>query len=393
MKVWLWLAGLLALTAALVLHKRNLPQSTVQRERAMEAPRGNAERGAALFARYECARCHGTSDDAALPERSRDCAGCHRSIHDGTFKPWTDAANGWQARIHHFLSVPSLTELKQRVRRDWFVNYLQRPVDLRPHLPETMPRLAIDAEQALDLAAYFGLEEAPVAALHGNATRGREAFFSERCRDCHEFSGAETPSLEGQPWELPASRALAPDLAFTRRRWQPDALERWLTRTDHFSSAAHSDIVAYVFSAPLAPPSPRPAPRRLPPLQREVSFAEVSTRIFRKTCWHCHSNPEYAIGDGGPGNTGGFGFAGKGVDLSDHPSVLSGYLDARGERRSLVAPGPSGVPRLLEVLLARQGEETSGASSALRGMPLALPALAPEDIQLVESWLEQGAPE
>jgi len=393
MKASWWLFGLLALTALLVLRKLSLPPSTAQRERPLATPRGNAERGAALFARYECARCHGPSDGATAPEPSRDCAGCHRSIHDGTFRPWPAAAHGWQDRIHHFLQVPSLHELNQRLRRDWFVNYLQRPVDLRPYLQETMPRLAIDAEQALDLAAYLGLDEAPGATLHGNPVPGREAFFSQRCHDCHAFSGAEMPGVERDLFERPASRKLAPDLAFTRQRWQPDALERWLTRANHVHSAAHRDVVAYIFSAPLTSPAPRSAPRRLTILEREVRFAEVSARIFRKTCWHCHSNPEYAIGDGGPGNTGGFGFAGKGVDLSDHPAVLSGYLDANGERHSLITGGPSGVPRLLEVLLTRQIEETSGASSALRGMPLALPALAPEDIQLVETWLAQGAPD
>ena len=83
---------------------------------------------------------------------------------------------------------------------------------------------------------------------------------------------------------------------------------------------------------PEAPPVERA--RRLPPLERPVRFAEVADRVLSRTCWHCHANPDFAQGDGGAGNTGGFGFEGRGADLLDYAGVSSGYLDEHGERRS-----------------------------------------------------------
>jgi hypothetical protein len=117
----------------------------------------------------------------------------------------------------------------------------------------------------------------------------------------------------------------------------------------------------------------------------------VSEKILRGSCWHCHSDPDYAFGDGGPGNTGGFGFAGKGVQLATYDGVLSGYVDAEGERQSLLETA-SGKSVLVESLLARREEEAGRPRDDVLGMPLGLPALSAERIQLVESWVAQGAP-
>ena len=46
----------------------------------------------------------------------------------------------------------------------------------------------------------------------------------------------------------------------------------------------------------------------LPLRARPVAFEEVSERVLRKVCWHSHAQPDYARGDGGPGNSGGFGW-------------------------------------------------------------------------------------
>ena len=77
-------------------------------------------------------------------------------------------------------------------------------------------------------------------------------------------------------------------------------------------------------------------------------------------------------------------------DLRTYPlgSILAGYVDERGERRSLFEPLADGTPRLVAALLARHDE--SGLTP--RGMPLGLPPLSAEDIQLVESWVAQGKP-
>jgi hypothetical protein len=118
----------------------------------------------------------------------------------------------------------------------------------------------------------------------------------------------------------------------------------------------------------------------------------VQARVLRKVCWHCHSQPDFTRGDGGPGMTGGFGFAPRGLDLSTYSGVLSGLRDREGRGTSVFTPRADGEPLLVAVLRARQAEEC-GVTTELRGMPLGLPALSAEEIQLVDSWVEQGRPE
>ena len=154
------------------------------------------------------------------------------------------------------------------------------------------------------------------------------------------------------------------------------------------------DVATYLLHAELDPLPPKVVPMRLPPLARRVTFDEVSARVLRKTCRHCHSEPDYALGEGGPGNTGGFGFPPRGLNVGNYEGVLAGFLDEKGERRSVFAPIENGMPRLVAVLVARQGDEEAGKPSAnLRGMPLGLPALTPEEVQLVDTWIAEGRPQ
>jgi hypothetical protein len=43
--------------------------------------------------------------------------------------------------------------------------------------------------------------------------------------------------------------------------------------------------------------------------------------------------------------------------------------------------------------MARYGEEAGTPNPNVRGMPLGLPPLPLEDIQLVETWIAQGRPQ
>jgi hypothetical protein len=110
------------------------------------------------------------------------------------------------------------------------------------------------------------------------------------------------------------------------------------------------------------------------------------------TCRHCHTNPDSAGGDGGPGNTGGFGFKPRKIDFSSYQGIQSGGVTREGERVSLFAPTKDGLPRLVAALIARQREDVGQVTEGVRGMPLGLPALTAEQIQLVESWVAQGRP-
>ncbi|HVO30913.1 MAG TPA: c-type cytochrome, partial [bacterium] len=141
------------------------------------------------------------------------------------------------------------------------------------------------------------------------------------------------------------------------------------------------------------------APADLPLLTRTVGWDEVKDRVFGAVCIHCHMDEESNGGDGGPGNTGGLGFRGKGLSFESWDGVVRGALDGDGKRVSILTSGPNGEePLLLAKLRARYGEvarERAGALAVSAGgapaMPLGLPALSPEDFQLVRSWLAQGA--
>ncbi|MFS8071930.1 MAG: c-type cytochrome [Byssovorax sp.] len=375
---------------------------------------GDPEKGHALAIRFECNRCH----DGVGPEPAAafelQCFHCHQQILAGTFKPPKRHEKRWREGVTGLRDVPTLTSASKRFRRAWLTSFLQSPTDLRPRLAPTMPRLPISAAEARDLAAYLGAPDD--AALHGDAaaeiargdaTHGRALLESKGCPSCHVFTGV--PALTGAAKVDPADRtvaaslALAPDLRYARERLHPDALIGWLTSPKQMKADTSMpelpltpievrDIAAYLMTSELAAIVPPPARPRLPPLARPVTYDEVSARVFKRTCWHCHGEPDYAVGDGGPGNTGGFGFKPRGLNLVDYSSVASGFVDDQGERHSAFEPLADGTPRMVAALLARSTEEAGSTRPDVRGMPLGYPALSPEEIQLVESWVAQGRP-
>jgi cytochrome c5 len=277
-----------------------------------------------------------------------------------------------------------------------------------------MPRLAVSDHEAKLIAQYLVPEPSKKKPeLQPEwVESGRALYRRNRCADCHAFSGSGMPLHAQSPYLRRRSKrgdqplapmALAPDLRFARQRLQPSAVVRWLMdpsalRPDtlmpkfNLSERDAQRLAAFVLLTPLAPPSERPPVHRLPVLERKVTHAEVEKRVFKKVCWHCHSSAALALGDGGPGNTGGFGFAPRGLDLSSYRSIASGLVDARGSRQSVFARNDAGVPFLVAALMARHEEVAGRPVPGVRGMPLGLPPLPVEDIQLVESWIAQGRP-
>jgi cytochrome c2 len=376
-----------------------------------EPPAGDAEKGKTLVAKFECNRCHeGTGLEQ--PALDKDCVRCHQEIHAGTYKASATSLAKWQKTIVHFRDAPSLASIGGRLRRGFIEKFILDPRDMRPHLDTTMPRLDITPEEARDVATYLAASAvaAPPASIEaGNVKKGSELFEAKGCRQCHEYTGAERGALpagvadvEGKGERI--GHALAPDLRYTRERMNAGELVRWLadpvavkpdTKMPKTPLSAEEirDLAAFVFRADLAPKIARIVPPRLPVLDRRVTYEEVSRRVFRNTCWHCHAEPDYAIGDGGPGNTGGFGFKPRGLNLAEYEGIQAGYVDDKGERRSIFTPMPDGTPRLVYALLSRYREEAGTNDPTLRGMPLGLPALSAEDIQLVETWIAQGRPQ
>ena len=369
---------------------------------------GNADHGKALVQKFECNRCHdGTGFEAAPLEKH--CTSCHDQIALGKFRAPADKLAKWKKNVGHMREVPSLVSAGKRLRPEWVVAFLQEPRDLRPHMSPTMPRLAITPAQAGDIAAYLLRETSKPAqpALKGDAAQGRLLFEQKSCGTCHGFGGVAELGTRPDP-ELGSDRdrravRLAPDLRHARERLLPAQLVAWLLDPSGIKpgtlmpvsglspqDAAH--LSAFILETPLAPARAPSIPARLPVLERKVGFEEVMDRVLGKTCRHCHSDPDVSLGDGGPGNTGGFGFAPRRLNVATYSGISAGLLDQRGERQSVFAKLADGTPRLVAAMLARYSELAGKPNPEVRGMPLGLPPIPIEDIQLVESWIAQGRP-
>lgn len=379
---------------------------------------GDASRGEALVRRFECNRCHDGTGTGRAPLAS-DCVGCHRDILAGSSRsdfgkhvlakaPAATLAR-WRTHVAPLHDAPSLANLGNRLRPEWIERYLLAPHDLRPNLVPTMPRLALSAEQAKDVATYLVRDAepaAPVSLAGADAAHGRKLLEERACGGCHVMTGV--PAFPVAPAALDAAGvartevALAPDLRFVRERYAPSELVAWLVDPSRrkpgtpmpafgFTEAEARDVAAYLLQTALDVREPTVA-APLPLLDRRVTYDEVYERVFKRTCRHCHADPDETLGDGGPGSTGGFGFAGKRLDLSSYRGASAGLVGADGERHSVFERGADGSPLLVAVLTARQHEEAGRIEPAVRGMPLGLPPLPPEDVQLVATWVAQGRP-
>lgn len=366
------------------------------------------EAGRALATRFECNRCHVISDLPTIPQE-KHCVGCHTAIFAGELDAeyGAEVTAGWRKHITHLTLVPTLTGAARRLRREWLVAYLREPHDLRPRLNSMMPRLAMTEAEAASIADWLLGHEgaAQPRATGGDVARGQRLLGERGCMSCHSFTGAPPiPASEipvpVPPEQLAQAMTLAPDLAHTRARLRPLDLLAWLADPAAIKPDARMpripltdqervDLAAALLDTPLTAPTPQAMPARLPLLTRPVAYEEVEQRVFKKTCWHCHSDPDFVDGDGGPGNTGGFGFKGRGVQLGDEVGVQSGRIGDNGKRASLFAPAPDGLPWLVSVMMARHAEVRGTTVPGVRGMPLGLTPMTLEEIQLVESWIAQ----
>ncbi|MCU0686953.1 MAG: cytochrome c [Polyangiaceae bacterium] len=407
-----WAALVVALAAALggcggggKTAERDAEKAPAARE-VLAASDEEARAGFALVQKYECVRCH-EHDAFPAPSLDKACVGCHTQITAGLFppnEPMTQAR--WRPAVAPLDLAPSLRGTA-RLRRDYLASFLRSPHDLRPALVAEMPRLAMTEGDAQQLAAFLSPQpQASEARPTGDVARGRALVDEKGCGSCHRMSGlshplavAPPPALDGPT--LRRATMLAPDLRYARDRMTPSRLRSWLRspqaeKSDSvmpaiaMSDAEREDIVTFLLYTTVVPPKVEPPPH-LPALARPVPYAEVDQKVFRKICWHCHAEPDYALGDGGPGNSGGFGFAPRRLNLASYEGIAGGYVDDKGARHSVFEKDASGVPRLVRALWARHDEE-AGRVGEVRGMPLGFPPLPPEDIQLVEAWIAQGRP-
>lgn len=381
----------------------------------------------AVLEKYECHRCHEVEGLAPVAP-AKACAGCHLEIasagSDATKRDAGIAEYGpaFDRFIHRtstlYVDVPPLSALT-RFRASWLRGFLRDPVDLRPHLAESMPRLPIapaDLEVLVKGLAPDRPSRHPTAA---QLAAGQALFETKGCTTCHLLGNRRFPSQPAALFEFkrPAISGLAraPDLRHTRQRLNRDLVVALLRKPRSVNPSATMPMLGlsgpeaealadFVLFADLA---------LLPAPSSEVvrtthdgpaRYEDVEQRVFRKVCWHCHSNADFAGGEGGPGNTGGFGFTGGGLSFATYEEVMNGSVGPDGEYRSIFRLGASGRPVLLEVLeqrhrenardFMRPGQATVAppVSSAVLGMPLGLPAVSVEDLALVEAWIAAGKP-
>lgn len=369
---------------------------------------GDAERGKLLAEKFECSRCHDGTKLAGSP-LEKHCVTCHQEIWTDKFKAPPDKLAKWKKTVVHYLNAPNLESAAEHLDPAFIQAFLLKPHKLRPNMVSSMPRLRITAQEAADVAAYLTHSGKPATdPVSGNAELGRTLVENRACGTCHQFSGVPElpvkPTLT-TPWQKGNDAIeLAPDLRYTRDRMSFTKLTRWLLDPAQvkpgtlmpklgFTEAEAKDVAAYLLSAKLEPVARKPVPARLPVLERKVTFEEVEKVVLLKTCRHCHTNPDIARGDGGPGMTGGFGFVPRKLDFSTYESTNGGLLDLKGERMSVFTKTKDGTPLLVASLIARQKEESGDIDPEARGMPLGLPALSAEAVQLVESWVAQGRPQ
>ena len=197
-------------------------------------------------------------------------------------------------------------------------------------------------------------------------------FEEHGCRACHGFFGRRDARNGGGRLAGDIATSLAPSLDVTRERFVRASLTSWIQRPHQMkhdtvmpelglSRSEAEALTSYILFAALEAQTSVPLVPRLPLLTRVVHFDEVNERVFHRTCRHCHADGDFALGDGGPGNDGGFGFEGRGLNLTNYEGMAAGLL-VDGRRTSVFAIDESGMPRLIRALRARQtrGGRTRG---------------------------------
>jgi cytochrome c2 len=351
------------------------------------------------FIAGDCARCH-TVPVADVPVATRldSCTDCHiwikgvaaapekRAVAMQKFPAWPR----YEKNVASYLAVPRLDAAMARLEPAWVKAYLRDPHDCRPNLPETMPRFALTDAQIDAIASAFTAARAPVPTTEppsaARVARGEALFAQKGCISCHTFGGRSTVGA------LP----MAPDLAVTRDRMDPDHVAAWIADPKSVSAGATmptlglaaDEVLALRDFVLLADPQATPAPALgapPAPVSRHVTYAEVEERVFGKICRHCHMNPENNQGRAGPGNAGGFGYPATGIELETYEGVVAA------------------APKIKDALLRRRleahrdvvhaGERPPSVQRPMKpGMPLGLPPIPDEDLALVLGWLAQGTP-
>ena len=357
---------------------------------------------------FQCNRCHVVPGlEPASARLSENCVTCHQAITAGRLDRWYKEAHvqQWKDHLTHLVRTPELGSLGQRVKRGWLTTWLQAPHVVRPLYGATMPRMKVGPKDAELIADFFAVtEEESGESARGDAVAGQALYAQHQCARCHYRGDSPLASLryDAPEFQAPSYRRRAPDLRHVRARMSLAQLRSWLTDphrllpdtempTFGFTPKQVEDLATFL-REPLpevaAAPSPPYKPRLL---EREVHYPEVAQKLSSHLCFHCHSDSKRA-GDQGPGNTGGFGYDGASLDLATRAGIVRG-IRRDGQFRGLPDRLADGTPRLVASLIARRGELEGHPHPEVLGMPLGFPPIADAEIDLISTWIEQGAPE
>lgn len=355
-----------------------------------------AKDGHAVAELAQCAACH-TTPGIAAPARTASCDGCHRWVRTVAANPAQRAKAmqffpNWaryETSVVSYFAVPDLAASFARLDTSWLRAYLENPHDLRPAMPESMVVLGLD-DRALDkltawTSGFLVTPSATPAPVAANVARG-EALFTERgCVACHTYGSRHLGP------GIPA----APDLRWARDRMSDDMIAAWIENPAAISAKAtmpalsipQADILALRDYVVMAEPYPTRVTYRAGafPGPAKPTWTDVESRVFGKICVHCHMDPAQNEGRAGPGNAGGFGWPGTGIELQTYEGVVKektrvlAALERRyaEEGRDHVRPGqaPSTAPR-----------------PAKPGMPMGQPALSAADFAMIKAWYAAGSP-
>lgn len=401
-----------------------------------------AQKGKRVIERSECTRCHdvthvGGSDGVANAEREMHCVDCHTWIlgtkgddaaiarQRADFPDW----DRFLENIVHLKAVPDLGTLTRRVRPAFVRGFLDGPYDLRPHLEASMIPIKLTAAQKDALVHYLKALNGDAVAFNEAPSKppaarqiaaGRTLFVAKGCPSCHTRGNERfNPAFDRAYFKaMRAVAQLAPNLRYVPDRMPRSVLVRFIvdpkavdpetTMPKQPVSPAEAERIAdyLLHGAQIYTDASRPDPTpEIKLLSREVRWDAVFEDVFGKICVHCHMNPESNNGDGGAGNTGGLGYAGVKLEFETYEGLKRGLV-RDGKRVDVLKPeGPGKASVLVESLLRRHREgardfrepyadalEMGTASSAERpGMPMGLPPLSVRQIQLIKTWIAQGA--
>ncbi|HTM22323.1 MAG TPA: hypothetical protein VL172_17505 [Kofleriaceae bacterium] len=396
--------------------------------------------GVKVITQHQCTRCHQIDGQPGIG-RPFDCTSCHTFLKNLpndkkhydqiAEKNGKDVTDRYIRNIEHLLVVPDLTAVGRRIRPEWIATYLAEPFDVRPTLPESMIRNKVSADEARTIARYFAAiadvpapaaadapPMPPAAPPAARIDAGKQKFVASGCAGCHTFGnlplGLTAEQVEGNR----ALNAMAPNLRFARERMAPDTIVAWIMDPQAMKPStimpklnlaqADAELLRdfILFADPAVQPEPAAEEPALPPaVDHPVGWAEVKERVLGKVCVHCHMNDHEK--DTGPGNLGGFGYAGLGLSFRTYERAVWGARDLKGVRYSVFIPRQGEkVPPVLQAMLRRRVENRRDLVGPLAdherphyadaaqglGMPMGLPSMTDEEFGILRAWIEQGCP-